>query len=305
MTTDSYPKVNANFTGGQWRNIFDGAYGIVDATGSAISCGDLVRTNASDAATIKAGLRYLYRGYVLEVTADHAMTLAAATTTPLTYSIGVMFDPANEATNPLALYSSLKASITIPSGGSFKTLYEVTRATSQTLDLAAVKDFRQYVAEPILAPALAAADLPADAPLGTVAYTGSENYLRTRNGTSAVWSNLTNPAFANLTLLSGAGLSSFGTAPASRVRLGQVEVVGGVQKSTPFFGTATTVAVLPVGQRPGRTWRFATACSYNESDTTARVEVAPDGSISILASTGGATDHSWVQLDGISFPVGG
>lgn len=304
MTTTSYPKADGNYTSAQWRGVFDGAVGIIDADGSAASCGDLVRTNASDVATIAAGFRMKYRGFVVEVTADQGFTLAPATTSPLTYSIGCQYNPATEGTNPLSLVASLKTAIDTSSGKTYHPIYEVTRQTSQTLDLAGVKDFRQYTADPIMVPALTVADLPTDAPLGTLAYVGSEQYLRVRSVLSAAWSNLTNPTYAAVTLASGA-ISAFGEPLASRVRLGQVELKGGVQKTTPFFGTATVVGTLPVGQRPARTWRFAVACSYNEAGTTARVEVGADGSISVLAPTSGTVDHSWVQFDGISFPVGG
>jgi hypothetical protein len=233
MTTASYPLSSTNFPSSQWRSVF------VASDGSASTSLDLTLSSVSDAATVGLG-KVWYRGYVLEATVAHALTLAAVTGSAKTYSVGVMFDPANEATNPLALYSALKTAITIPSGGSFHTLWEVTRQPSQTLNLATVADFRTYLGPRLWVPG---ANLPTDAALGTVAYDGANEWIRVRNSakTGAQWNSVSNPAWTPITV--SATWTPGSTAPAARVVGGRLEFSGSATKAAAPVFTAGVVTL--------------------------------------------------------------
>ena len=242
MTTTSHPIVDVNVDHAQWRGLFsDVADGIVGADGSSSSDLRLTLSSTDNTATIGLG-RLRYRGFELEVTAAHALTLPAATSSPITYTLGVVYDPAKEsdALGPLAL----AASATVPAGGSFMTLYQVTRQVGQVLSAATVAEFRTFCGPSLVV--LPGATKPVTGvPVGAHLWDGADLWVMTHNAgrTGKQWSNITNPAWTTITL--AASWSPGVPAPAWRVKDGDVELSG-------FAGLASAagVGLITLGYLP-------------------------------------------------------
>jgi hypothetical protein len=139
MTTESYPIEGVNFTSQQFSKVLRRQHQGVD-TGMSLSL-----SSTSNDATISTG-RCNFVGFELEVTTAHVLTLPAVTSAT-TYVIGVLYSPANEDLDPdgpLSIVSGVKGAVSVPSGGAFWPLWEVTRQPSQTLNLATVVSYRVF-----------------------------------------------------------------------------------------------------------------------------------------------------------------
>lgn len=313
MTTVSYPLSNTNFTSAQWRQIFDGDNGIIGCDGGGTTSLNLQLSSTDNTATVGLG-KVHYRGFVLEVTAGHALTLAAAVGIPRTYTIGVMYDPAAEGTGPLSLYSAASLNITVPAGGSYMELYQVTRAPSQILSQATRVDLRRYVGPNIML--TANAPLPTDAPLGTRVWDGTNDYVRVRNlsGTGADWSNLTSPTWQAITAVSsGAGATTTSTTlsgtqtPRSRLREGQVILTGTFAKTSGdgFANGSNQLGTLNAAHRPDRTIALSAACEQRNGYNTVRVSIDSAGNVTAFTPSTVADFPHWVCLDGLAFTLKG
>lgn len=140
MTTISYPIEGVNLDGDQWSKLLRRQHQGVDA-GMSLSL-----SSTSNDATLSTG-RANFLGFEIEVTTAHVVTLAASTGSPVTYVIGVLYNPANaglDPNGPLSIVSGVKGSISIPGGGVLWPLYEVTRYPSTTLNLSDVTSFRVF-----------------------------------------------------------------------------------------------------------------------------------------------------------------
>lgn len=141
MTTLSYPVNKKNITSAMWSKLLRRGHQGVDVSFN------LSLSSTSNVATISAPSRINFMGFELEVTEAHGVTLASvASGSPAkTYVVGLMYDPANEGRDPggpLSVAAFTKGAVTIPDGGAWWPIWEVTRQPSQTLDQASVKSYR-------------------------------------------------------------------------------------------------------------------------------------------------------------------
>jgi hypothetical protein len=86
-------------------------------------------------------------------------------------------------------------------------------------------------------------------------------------------------------------------------RLGLVHLEGMAMRTPPLASTPhSPIFVLPAGYRPRTERVFEAACSRDGStDDECRVDVAPDGRVSVVAPW--VVGSGWVSLDGIDFRV--
>ncbi len=318
MTTTSFPVVGDNIDHAQWLRVMAGADGIVDSDASSADREwfGLDLSDTGNTAKVKRG-KYKLRGFVLQCTAAHGLTLAAAVGSPVVYTVGVMYDPALEAdpAGPLYLTAQVKTALVIPSGGVYNPLYEVTRSPSQVLSQAAVVDVRRFVGHSVyLQPSFPLTGV--SFPLGTVAYRNGERLVRVPDvaGTGTEWLNLSKPAWQNLSLPSS--VRSLGAA-VQYAKVNGITTLSGAWEKTdgssfaPGGGTSGwySLGSLPAGYRPGRTWTFGVDHGFDATATAARVQVLTDGTVrgqvgpahstTITGATG------FIRADGVSFPAEG
>ncbi|MCB9766391.1 MAG: hypothetical protein H6739_41835 [Alphaproteobacteria bacterium] len=130
---------------------------------------------------------------------------------------------------------------------------------------------------------------------------GRIHYVASPGGLDHNWLSLTGIDFA---VSAGSALPLSGNTTnyggdygnAAYVKVGDVVYVSGLIRST--NNQWGHVATLPEGCRPTRRLIF----NLNNHESTARVDVLPNGQIHYVASPGGL-DHNWLSLTGISFSV--
>lgn len=175
---------DTNINGGQWARLLRFA-------GTGASSGYVLTLSAvADTATLSTGWG-IWNGYTCEITATHTISLPAVTSAK-TYSIGVLFDPANFSTpaGPLTVAVFDKASITIPSGGGFWTLYEIDRLPSTVLTASTLRNMRVVPAATIVVPSSVVFPPAAQYAGGTIAVTPKGTYLRLGTAGSEVWTKV-------------------------------------------------------------------------------------------------------------------
>jgi hypothetical protein len=310
MTTTSYPIKDQPIPHSQWRSLFEGRSGIIGYQAGRTSNLPLTLSSTDNTATVGTG-RFDYRGFTLEVTAPHGLTLAPATSADIPYVIGIMYDPAKEGDTlgPLALFAQPKASLTVPTGGSYVMLYGVTRKAATVLSQALPVDFRYYESSPIFwpqSPTGAASGLlgtnpnPADFPYGQVLIQPYPYNVMVRRGGVGTenWDSVTNPAWADLQL-AGYLENRIGVA-GYRVTDGMLQLSGHVGKSDKTnFGRVPDYARVVIATVP----TTATPSVRRIMETSwqglaLRVEIEPTGTIYASPWVAGVND---IPLDNISF----
>jgi hypothetical protein len=321
VTTVSFPLTKvpagpaANISHTMWRDTLSGSAGYFDPASAGM---DLTLPSSGNNAQIATG-KQRYRGFVLKVTATESVTLAAPTTTPLVYRIGIMYDPGRQAdpAGPLYIYGGLKTGVAAatPVGGSFFPMWEITRGLSQTLDLASVIDMRQWVYGPIWR-----ADgqpAPSSYPYGQELMvpmppgTGMVKRMVRRGGAGSEWWHKESGPVWDATedvhdLSLAGGISPFAGTPWISKSGGEFVIGGAVKRSSGNFlaNTTYTVSTLTDAFRPliapGPT--FPAASSFSGAGMAARINVSSaTGVISIVCPV----DTPWVSLDGARwFPKG-
>ncbi len=207
---------DTNVTGATWRKVFDGPDGIVGA--ASLSSGGGVLSCSGDVATL-APCMVKVNGFVLPVTAAEAITLPSVATTTV-YGIGVLADPSKDTLADqggyLTLWHGVLSALSVPAGGYYYPLYEVTRQSSTPMSsstsvvgkvgFAGYTSYYQHTN-----PAL----LPADS-LGSAAILGDgRRYVRVPDGTSsAKWATGTSTSWTstNFAVVSGKTSTSGGYA---------------------------------------------------------------------------------------------
>ncbi|MGN6245105.1 MAG: hypothetical protein ACTHQ3_15745 [Motilibacteraceae bacterium] len=307
MTTTSYPIVGTNIDHAQWMQLHSRPAGFFDP--EHVGWFSITLSSTDDTATIGVG-KYQFRGFAIRVTAAHALTLAAAVGSAKTYTIGIMYDPAKEAdpAGPLYLAAPVKTAITVPSGGDFCPLWDVTRQPSQVLSQAAIVDRRlwQYP----LAFANANRPAPTDFSFGqvliTTGYPSGVGMLdiHLRSGSTAgseAWTSLLSPSWQNMALATGLVVPYVSVPPQYARVAGRMELQGAIGRSggTKFVaGTEYTVGSFSAALAPIQNRRLVVACvgaiafarvmvyAYN-SPTPGRVTLIP------------SVDCDSIHLDGI------
>ncbi len=145
MTTSSFPITGENINHEKWAQLFRRHHQGVDQGMT------LTLSSVSDVATVSTG-RAAFFGFMLLVTDPHELVLPADSVQRV-WTIGIMYDPANEgaADGPLTLIRASKPSLVVPTGGFFMPLWDITRQPSQTLNLATVVSYRNQRASTLFA----------------------------------------------------------------------------------------------------------------------------------------------------------
>ncbi|MEE1813613.1 hypothetical protein PUR59_00970 [Streptomyces sp. SP18ES09] len=137
---------------------------------------------------------------------------------------------------------------------------------------------------------------------GQVTYLASEDRYEARMG-DGTWQTISPGPWVSLTFASG--YSARTGSPAYRIVNGSVELRGTVEKTPSAAfpkGTAFTILTLPTVARPPAYRYFAAATEF-ASHLYARVEVEPDGDVTVIVPTSTGTAASWVSLDNIRFSL--
>lgn len=295
MTTESYPIEGKNFTSGQWSTIMRRQHQGVDA-GMTLSL-----SSTSNDATISTG-RLNFLGFELVVTSAHVVTLAAATGSPVTYVIGVVYDPADENADPdgpLSIASGVKGSITVPSGGVLWPLWEITRQPSQTLNLASVVSYRTARYSLLFAANGVSDPDPAFAQGGQVLV--RRTGLKVLDGGS--WFDVkddTGDQSAGVT--NGAGWANNGTKWSVLNGVTFLDVIAR-RSGAAFTASSTgsladqTILVLPAAARPKRMWVGGGSISVAGGGSYGcDVRVYPSGTVSLTATAPSLTVASSSDL---------
>ncbi|MCL1870994.1 MAG: hypothetical protein FWF90_11355 [Promicromonosporaceae bacterium] len=197
---ESGPLVGQPMRDTDWRDIFGGEASIVEDTdGTAFnltlpSASDIVEVGSQTVRSIA-----VVGGFRLAIAAGSTQSITVpASTNPTigrTDIIAVRLDPGAYTTAPgpcrLIVVSGVEGSSALPTldegppGIELLPLWAVTRKQGQALNVASVVDLRTRSGPTIHVPAGRA--LPTDVPLGTTAWRGGIEYLRTMNGASPAW----------------------------------------------------------------------------------------------------------------------
>ncbi len=302
---------DTNLTGATWRTVFDGPDGIVGA--ASLSSGGGVLTCSGDVATL-APCMVKVNGFVLPVTAAEAMTLPAVAS-PTVYGIGVLADPSKDTKADqggyLSLWYGVLSSLTVPAGGYYYPLKEVTRQPSTPMSSSTpVVDRAGFSGYVSTYQHTNPAALPAD-PLGSVAILGNgKSCLRVPDGSSsAKWVfqdriNTWAPATAGAAGWARTGGSNYGNYTERggvsyyAIRL---ERTGG-DFSTSSNGSLTDMDVLTIGVKPDYTVPIIGSLSiYNGGTYPAYLRVYPTGVVSLTSAAPSITitTHSvlWLHFD--------
>lgn len=175
---------DTNINGAQWSRLLRFA-------GTGVNSGYVLTLSAvADTATLSTGWG-IWNGYTCEITVTHTISLPAVVSAK-TYSIGIIYDPANLSVpeGPLEIAVFDKAAITIPSGGLFFTLYEIDRLPSTVLTASTTRNMRVVPAASIVVPASGVFPPAAQYTSGTIAVTTKGTYLRLGTAGSEVWTKV-------------------------------------------------------------------------------------------------------------------
>jgi hypothetical protein len=300
VTTISWPVKDAPVTHALWREEFAGQDGITDDTGG--DAFKITLPGSGDVATIALGGKYRFRGYTLQVTVAHAVTLAAVSSgSPKTYDVGIKYDPSAEAAagGPLTVFA-LETGTYAPSGGTaYVILYKVTRSAAQVLSAAAVADLRTWAAATYYG---AAGSHVLSYPVGArlILPSGLE-LLRVPKVSGGVvvgtqWRSPNSPIWTALTLASG--MTRFNTAP-SWARVGnEIILRGALQRSNgaDLAGAQVpiTLATLPAGLSPDYALHTSASVSFVGDSSAGRLSIDP-GSLQI-SFTPESTGCKWVDF---------
>jgi hypothetical protein len=240
---------DTNITGDQWSRLWVRDGGVDSGMALTLSA-------VSDTATVSTGVG-VWRGFILTVSAAHNLTLPAVTSAK-TYSVGVLFDPANYSTDagPLSLAVFDKATITIPSGGAFWTLWEVDRLPATVLNASVVRTYRHGRGTPVIW--VSTLPVPSQYTFGQVAITTTGAvYVRDAPGGVAAWSQLTDDTGEVTTgVIAASGWSNPGTSYQTKNGITTVHLratrTGAAILSGSSSGSLSDVAVLtlPSAARP-------------------------------------------------------
>lgn len=163
---------DTNINGGEWARLLRFA-------GTGVFSGyTLTLSTVADTATLSVGWG-IWQGFTCDVTVTHTVNLPAVASAK-TYSIGILYDPANYSTpaGPLSVAVFDKAAITLPTSGQFWTLYEVDRTPSQSLAVSTLRNYKTLASATIYARSGVGLPPPLEFPSGTLCATPSALYVR-------------------------------------------------------------------------------------------------------------------------------
>jgi hypothetical protein len=309
VTTDSYPVVgSAGLNEAQWQTMWQPDDGIIgDCTG--LSC-NLSRINPSTA-RIAAG-KVRVGGYVLDITADHDLTIPTA---GATYYIWACYDPVlNTGGGATAGPCSLGFSAGAPSttgGKVYVLLWTITRTASQNLADTTFADYRRCVGPSVQGPTLPAGEKATPRvlttgfgpfPVGTSYYetTTGNLYRFTYTGGALKWVSITDTTEVDFP--ANSPLQAVDASPMMRKVAGEVMLRGTLKRTSGAnlsTGSEVLLGTFPTGWRPSSIRRFI--CYGNGVGTTqviAPVKVTTDGAVTMYDPPNTVV---WVDLSAIQF----
>ena len=326
MTTTSYPAYGTSGFGiDKWQTYFDSWSGIInDLTGTSLA---LTRVNTGNIARYSPG-QIRVAGYVLEVTANHDLTVS---TTAGTYYTWACYDPALNvadgsgnatAAGPCTL--DISSGLPSTSGGKKYVLIDkIIRTTGQALTAATVNRLAPWVGPsltiPAMPPGLTVDDLqwttalmgndiyPLGSTLTVLSGTAApaERFHRTVNGSSVYWQSESVQDPTNLSLRSG--LVAFDTAPKYYTSGGLVHLRGTAKRSSGAklnTGSDVIIADMPAELCPASIRRrVCDAATTSGLHAQVSVKIGSTGEVAMYDT--GTTNISWIDLSGISYAIWG
>lgn len=325
MTTISYPaKGTGGFDVDKWAVYFDGYDGIINDLDTT-SCA-LTRINTGEIARYSPG-KIRVGGYILEITANHDLTVSTAAGTYYTWAC---YDPALNVAGGGGAASTagpctLGISTGLPSttgGKQYFLLDKIVRAASQALTATTVTSYRRWIGPGgLYMKAMPAGflnyeitfdiDLVGFGPYsaGTVMRVGQHDYVRQPEigGTDMVWqsqSGRDSTAFPT-----NSPLSALGESPVYYI-IGRHLYCAGVLRRTSgavlnSTGSDVLLGTLPFA--PASTQRFAcvgsggrTVAAYVFGDSSG----ASKGQVYMNDPPTYVGNTSWIDLSGINFQIG-
>jgi hypothetical protein len=310
MTTTSYPAVGDDgFDEDEWSSYFAGEDGIMnDFSGTSLV---LTRINVGEIARYSPG-KVRIGGYILDVTADHDLTVDTAAATYYTWAC---YDPAlnvadggGDADPDGPCYLGISSGLPSTAGGKqYVIIDKIVRAASQALTATTRTGYRRFVStavEMALARPIEACE--SDYPRGTVRYdkTSNQLYVRTTNAASdglewvAVGGDSTSAAIA---FPASAGLVAFDVAPQYIKEGNWVHLRGNLKRAAGGnlnTGSTVILGTLPDGSRPLAAHRFM--CQGGAGGMAVGVSVTPTGSVT-MSDPYSTVNATYISLDGVSF----
>lgn len=300
MTTTSYPAVGTNgFTEAEWAEYFDGEDGIVnDYAGTGLA---LTRVAGTDTARYAPG-KVRVGGYILEVTANHDLTVGTAAATYYTWAC---YDPALNVAGGGGAASAdgpctLGVSSGLPStagGKQYVLLDKIVRSASQALTAAALTPLRRWVGTAVeWDGGLTPESVESDYPRGSLRYDRTRNQMlvRTMNqaGSAMEWRSLGTDLYAYKTVTESVTSSTTLqdddtlqlTLPVGFWRVSALLAVtgaaaGDIKIAWAFTGTATATfgARTCLGPAPGTTDTANSSMFMRAAGQTVQVAYGTDG----------------------------
>lgn len=283
MTESSFPLVGADFTSDQWSQTVAGlGNGVLDDWGSPYAITLHTNDTATIAVSTVSGIaRAVVAGFGHRLTAAVTVSIPAVSSTT-TYSIGLLYDPAQAATP--VLLTVLTGTVSLTTGQVWLPLHVIVRQATQALTAAALSSPLLTV-QPRAAVASQAALLqqsPQTYLAGTTVFckdTGN-TYRADLVGSTPTW---VSPK--TVSTFTPAGIYHAGSVPpALTVLNGRTTLEGILSSSTAVFVANTTYEVgsVPAAVAPARNTSWAT----QSNGVLALVTVTPAGDVTFAISSG-------------------
>ena len=316
MTQTSYPITYSTDPGApasdidhnMWRDLFAPlGDGIVESYGTATTDGRLTVPSTGNTVTM-GPCKIRFRGYELKVTdtgdGGQALAVPEATSSMLPYSIGVLYNPANQSVvdGPLTLVCQV-GSPTIPSGGAYLELHQLDRPLG-TLAVAVYRDRRRVVAST----QYVGDNFPPTGytfPVGTSIRRGRERWVSvpwplgsaSPTGVALIAENATPAELVTVR----PGYAVEGQSPRAQIMGNRCYLEGRIKRSTGAAfnaGQTDNIASVPP---PAETVLVAGACQADADSITVRYEITLTGQVNVYVPA--AISATWIGLDGISYRI--
>ena len=314
MSQTSYPITYSTAPGApaadidhvMWRDLFTSlGDGVIDNLGTSTTDCRLIVPSTGNTVTVAPG-KVRFKGYELLVTDDGdggaQLSVPEATSSTLTYSIGVLYNPANQSVvgGPLTMVAQV-GEPTLPSGGAYHALHLLARPLG-SLAVAVHTDRRKSVGQSLYA--ADNAGLVFNAPIGTSLWWRGERYARvpsplgSSSPTGATWVSESRPVETAIPLASGVAAYDSTTVPKQYTAMGRAWLSGYFKKTTGTFAAgATTLGTVPA---PGRQVVLGTGTSHDTAGNTCIVVVSASGSLVAYLATHMAGTIA-ISVEGLSY----
>src|SRR5690625_3536262 len=215
-------------------------------------------TNQRNTLLLRAGTsaESIVEGFYHRLTEAMELPFPAVTTTTV-YHVTITYDPRDFKTSPLKI-QVYPGEPPTSQGRIHVLLHTVERRPNQLLSQATITRYRQYTAGLLSVQNEGQLPDPSSVPAGTLAVPSASGAgIHVRSNTSLSWENLLYSEWRNLNVNTGNQWyprSSDTTPQIRRLAGGRFEIRGKVTNTTSMTGMNSTIATLPQGWRPSRTF---------------------------------------------------